>query len=432
MTVETGGTGGWSPSATISTGSGDFVRAAMNAAGQAVIAWRQQEGSARYIFASRFRPGTGWSVPQRIGTNDTNALSLPGVAIDAAGNAMAVWSQYDGTYGIFANYCPANQEWDRAQTRGIENRPDYAYLPQLAMSPDGKAIVVWQQLDAGNYRVYANHFVPGQGWGTPERIENGSGSVFFTPRVALDAQGNALAVWSQFDGTATNVYANRYHPAQGWGQPQPIESGDALTERPALAMDAQGNATAVWRQSDGTSASIYANRYLSGGGWGSAVLLESTLETADDQNIAMDANGHARVAWLQREGTFDAIYISRFDPEQGWSTPEKVAGGLTAANIHAVTYASGQGTVLWTQRNPDRFIFDLYASRSIPGGGWTSPEAVEVGDVSVSSADLATDAGGNVLAVWGQDRVYARFFSPQSVGGPIPRDIDPCLQRGGN
>jgi hypothetical protein len=42
-----------------------------------------------------------------------------------------------------------------------------------------------------------------------------------------------------------------------------------------VAMDAGGNAIAVWEQSDGTRVNIWANRYAVGGGWGTAQLIET-------------------------------------------------------------------------------------------------------------------------------------------------------------
>jgi len=40
-------------------------------------------------------------------------------------------------------------------------------------------------------------------------------------------------------------------------------------------MDSTGNAIAVWGQSDGTRNNVWANRYVAGSGWGTAVLLEN-------------------------------------------------------------------------------------------------------------------------------------------------------------
>lgn len=460
VTVETVGGGGGPTIIHISASPIDRVRAAMNAAGQAVVVWRQRDGNPFYLYASRFRPGLGWGAPRRIGLF-SDSFARPDVAIDAAGNAIAVWTgggvsstsfhAYDFTwadiaaavagnaatpesgqdvfpyfhtpviYDVYANRCPADQEWDATQTRSIENSPGSAFSPIIALSPDGQGIALWNQAIGGVARVYANRFEPGRGWGTPEPIESEGSSTVYD--VASDAQGNALAVWARNDGTVSNIYSNRYQPGQGWGPTQPVEAAAGSVQRPAVAMDAQGNAIAVWRQSDGTSNSIYANRYVNGGGWGNAVLLgPTTASVTDSPFISMDADGRALAAWLQRAGAFYDVFTSRFDPGLGWFPPERVAGGLTFATIRGATYANGQGAVLWNQ-------FDLKASRYTQAGGWAPPEAVEDTNEFVGDADLAGSPLGNFLVAWGQSdqqyRIYARFFSAQTPGGSAPRVTPP-------
>ena len=47
----------------------------------------------------------------------------------------------------------------------------------------------------------------GVGWGSAELIESDNGNVYYL-QVAMDAAGNAVAVWSQSDGTRRNIWAN--------------------------------------------------------------------------------------------------------------------------------------------------------------------------------------------------------------------------------
>src|SRR5437764_713321 len=87
----------------------------------------------------------------------------------------------------------------------------------------------------------------GQGWGTATLIETDSGAAD-NPDVAIDSGGNAIAVWRQFDGTADSIYANRYLAGQGWGTPTPIETGINGADIPRVAIDGNGNAIAIWQQ----------------------------------------------------------------------------------------------------------------------------------------------------------------------------------------
>ena len=68
----------------------------------------------------------------------------------------------------------------------------------------------------------------------------------------MDPNGNAVAVWEQDDGTRDNIWANRFTPSAGWGVAEQIETDNAGdTRQPQVALDPNGNAVAVWSQSDG-------------------------------------------------------------------------------------------------------------------------------------------------------------------------------------
>jgi hypothetical protein len=80
-----------------------------------------------------------------------------------------------------------------------------------------------------------------------------------------------------------------------------------------VAVDPNGNATAVWRQNDGIWNNIWSNRYPAGGPWGTAVLIET-----DDANhalaptVVVDPNGNVTAAWYQEYGTRDNIWSNRY------------------------------------------------------------------------------------------------------------------------
>ncbi len=110
--------------------------------------------------------------------------------------------------------------------------------PQVAVDAQGNAVAVWEQF----FDIWANRFVAGVGWGTAELIETDDAGLAFDPQVALDPQGNAVAVWRQ----SGNIWANRFGPGVGWGTAELIETDDAGDARsPQVAVDPQGNAVAA-------------------------------------------------------------------------------------------------------------------------------------------------------------------------------------------
>jgi len=136
-----------------------------------------------------------------------------------------------------------------------------------------------------------------------------------SPQVAADANGNATVVWAQFDGTRNNIWSNRYTASVGWGAAELMElddAGDALD--PQVAVDANGNAMAVWHQSDGTRNNIWSNRYTAGAGWGAAELIETdNADHAVDPQVAVDPSGRATAVWQQSDGIRNNIQSNRFE-----------------------------------------------------------------------------------------------------------------------
>ncbi len=122
---------------------------------------------------------------------------------------------------------------------------------------------MWQQADASTlYSIWSNRYVAGTGWSTAGRIEADLGDAA-VPQVAFDGSGNAVAVWRQDDGNRYSIWSNRYVASTGlWSMAELIETNTGDVDVPQVVVDASGNALAVWRQHDGTSDSIWSNRYV--------------------------------------------------------------------------------------------------------------------------------------------------------------------------
>ena len=61
-----------------------------------------------------------------------------------------------------------------------------------------------------------------------------------------------------------------------WGEPVQISFDKGNVSAPEIAADAHGNATAIFRDHDGTNWGAGVNRYAAGSGWGSPQLLNTT------------------------------------------------------------------------------------------------------------------------------------------------------------
>jgi hypothetical protein len=130
---------------------------------------------------------------------------------------------------------------------------------------------VFRQSDGVNDRIYANRY-NGSAWGPAAwdgaiPIDAGPGDSANDPQVAFDSGGNAMAVFVQSDGIYDRIYAN-FYAGSGW-RPEAWEGARRIdcetasnASQPQVAFDPDGNAIAVFKQSDGAHRHIYANRYM--------------------------------------------------------------------------------------------------------------------------------------------------------------------------
>ena len=107
--------------------------------------------------------------------------------------------------------------------------------------------------------------------------------------VAVDGSGNAIAVWTQgetfYEGWGppppSDIWANRLSAGSGWGIPVLLDRGDRTNfPSPQVAIDAQGNAIAVWQYDPdgderGVPAVIRASRFSVNTGWGPVSVIGS-------------------------------------------------------------------------------------------------------------------------------------------------------------
>ena len=358
---------------------------------------------------------SGWGTADAI-TDGSGSAHSPQIAMDADGNATAVWSQYDGTvHNIWTNrYNATTSSWETAEK--IENISGNAYSAQVAMDSTGNAIVVWQQDDGTVYNLWANRYdATTLSWGTAEEIESNSGSAY-SAQLAMDGAGNVMVVWRQSGDSAVNIWANRYSATTiSWGTAEQIDGSSVGTAYiPQIAMDSAGNAIVVWQHED----AIWGNRYnATTSSWGTADLISTDGESANSPKIAMNSVGNAILVWLQSDGTVERLWSNRYNGTSSvWGTAEKIENNSESASYPQIVMdGGGNGIVVWLQS--DGTVERLWSNRyNATSSTWGAAEKIENNSESAYYPQLAMDGEGNTIAVWQQsdgtvDNIWSNVYS---------------------
>ena len=354
----------WGTAQLIETESGDaeYPQLGVDGSGNAVAVWSQHDGNTHSIYANRYVAGTGWGTAQLIETGDLGGAGAPQVGVDGSGNAVAVWYQHDGTrMSIWANRYVQGTGWGTAELIETDNRGNALY-PQVAFDSNGNAVAVWTQDDSIRWNILSNSYAQGTGWDTAQLIETDNNGDAEDPQVGIDSNGNAIAVWQQHDGTRNNIWSNRYTQGTGWGTAELIETDNTWNAFfPQVGIDSNGNAVAVWRQSDGTRYNIWSNRYTQGTGWGTAELIETvnSIEVEAPQ-VGVDSSGNAVAVWMQEDdldGTRDNIWSNRYVAGSGWGTAELIEtdNNGDAEGPQVGLDGSGNAIAVWFQDDGTRY-----------------------------------------------------------------------------
>jgi parallel beta-helix repeat protein len=337
-------------------------------------------------------------------TGLTNGLSYSFKV--AAHNTAGIGLQTSSVISTPATVPGTPTGWGGAKL--LETTSGNASTPQVAVSANGNAMAVWQQDDGTYYNIYARSYSSGA-WGTMNLIETENGMVD-SPQVAMDNNGNAVVVWRQYDGAYYSVYANRYS-AGAWETAKLLETVNGDVQTPQVAMDSNGNAISVWTQYDGAYYSTYANRYTSGA-WGTAKLLETAIGNSQTSQIAMDSNGNAVVTWVQVDNVWRlSIYASKYTNAVGWGA----AYLLETSNIDASTPQvamdnNGNAVVVWSQSG------NIYANR-FTAGAWGTAQLIETSTVWATGPQVAMDNNGSAVAAWTEGgSIYANRFTAGAWG----------------
>jgi hypothetical protein len=313
-------------------------------AGDYVIAWQQQSATTGGwdIVAQQFR-ANGGAPPTALGPvlpasgpSTAYCRQSPGVATDAAGDFVIVWTSDEesgGIHGIFGQlYNSAGQAQGQFQVNTTMTDDDLA--PAVAMMADGRFLVAWQSngQDSSSWGIVARAYkAPGGGPPSGEIAVNltmagaqHSPVVAYLPASAAVAAERFEVVWQAEgqDGTGPGAAAIVGRAFDGAGNPQSGELAINLPatgahSHPRIASDPSGNFVVAWEGLTAGGSVVLSRRFNAAGTALSGQLMVDASPTgpAHDPVVAANAVGDFVIAWdaLNLDGSGAAVLTQAFD-----------------------------------------------------------------------------------------------------------------------
>jgi hypothetical protein len=204
----------------------------------------------------------------------------------------------------------------------------------------------------------------------------------FEPQVAIDGSGNVIAVWTRSDGTNLRIQSANRTPSGPWSAAQTLSDPGQSASSPQVAVDASGNAVAVWTRNDGTSGRIQAAYRPAGGSFGTPATISDPNGDASSPDVSMDNSGRAVIAWARNDNPNPSLCCLRVQssirqPGAGgtYSTPQTLsAPGQTVFDVSAAAgpNVDANAAVVWTRS--DGTNFRVQSSRRRDPGGFPRPK----------------------------------------------------------
>jgi len=416
---------------------------AVTAGGAAIAVWGQADGNNQsHIWARHYVPGQGWDTAVSIDNAGAtrNAIGAPSIAIDGQGRAVAAWVQPDPNIqndigSLWTNRYDPVTGWGTAAL--IETGASYVTNPKVAMNSAGIAVVVWTQFDGAHSRAFINRQRAGQTvWDGPITLDDNTTHVeSLWPtflNVAIDASGNTAVTWVQPDATtsttsnlnaayipATAVWANSTGSVTILGQV--VKSTLTPTVFFWVSLVANNNGEAIvawdlWRTDTATSTLTFAlyARHFAAGSWAAPV----ALGEGATPKLASDGSGHTLLVASANNSVINnssALAIAH-SAASGWGNRVLIDGAPGTTPEIAMNTA-GHAMALWSYVD-GTYPNNHYRLRAsyYDGTAWsTAGQLDNQGTGDISSYVVGLDGAGYATALWLQDGYSVwtnRFAAP--------------------
>jgi hypothetical protein len=390
---------------------------AIDANGDAIAVW-WAPGSSGFRAQFRRLPGSGPPGPvHNLSPAVTGFSGSLRIATTPHGRSLAVWS--DSASGLEARTIgPRGALGPVMDITSPGRRGGFA---DLATAANGDSVVAWavdrldRDLQIRGRTIAAD--------GTLGPIRNLSEpDVYEGPRVAIDADGDAIATWNR----SGQVEARAIPPAGALGPVVSISEPTRAGLDPDVVTDADGDSVVAWESTGGGSIAEVRTIASSGNLGPIQQLGPMDHAWAVGPKLATTPDGHAIAVWREPPGSLSRASARRISPTGllGPVRPISQASG-DVITLDVATDASGDSVVAWELQPPGSTNLRLQA-RAIPAAGPLRP-LEQVSPLGVGPGGAPADhpfpedgalaaTASHAVAVWGRHSSHTESIVQASQG----------------
>jgi hypothetical protein len=392
----------WSAPVGLSQSGGEeyAARLAVGPRGDAAAVWMHWNGDGYSIQAATRPAGGAWSGPATLSAPGVHA-GEPSIAIDAAGDAVVAWQQTVGKVMIeAATHAAGASTWSLARTLSDPLRESSD--AQAAIDPRGDAVVAFKSQDGSGATVVDVAAEQGLGgeWGAPATVSPAGSD---SPSLGMDAAGDAFLAW-RVTGSSGQAVQLAQRPAGGdWSTPTNLSPAGVTAMEPDLAVDAKGDVAVIWEHHVGANLAQVTTR-PAGGSWTVPKDLSDEEEEAYRVRVRLDAAGDATAVWIREfKGAFTVRAATAAAGSVAWSAPTDLSAVLSQEpEPWPAVDSGGDGVVAWSIATSDGEAIEA-AARKGAGGSWSPPVAISAPGVIATQPQVGIDDAGRAVAIWRDD-----------------------------
>jgi hypothetical protein len=389
--------------------------------GNAVVAWAASKGNSDFVQARARSAAAILSSVQTLSNKDSYS---PEVGVDANGNAVFTWIAFDGAD-------------DRVQARArsaagtlstVQNLSavgEYAEQPQVAVDAAGNAIFVWTRFDGTDPLSGCCFLIQARARtaaGTLSAVQtlSGAGQNAFSPQVAMDPNDNAVFDWERSDGTdppnscCTRIEARARSAAGILSGLQTLSDPGQNASEAQVGIDANGNAVFSWTRSDGTYKHIQARARSAAGTLSGVDTFTSVGRETTSPQVAVDSSGNAVFGWVAFDGNNDVIEARARSAAGVLSGLQTLSDpGQNASDLQVAVDPNGNAVFVWRRFDgtdpTNGCCFRIEARARSAAGTLSAIDTLSDPGQNASSPQVTVDGGGNAVFAW------ARFNGANDV-----------------